>query len=189
MQELKKKRILRGRDVQGILSSLPQSLDATYEHALLQIDSDLVYEAKTALQWVSCCIRHLYLEELVDASVINPDEEAPFSEDSRISPFDLVDLLPGLIKVNPPPDSNEAMFLPKHYTVTLAHFSVKEYLVSSRILDSLSRHFAINIELAHRHVVRSSLAYIGHCLSADSSYPHGQNHVGSFPLQLYAYSR
>lgn len=126
---------------------------------------------------------------MVDASIINPDEEVPFSEDSRISPFDLVDLLPGLIKVNPPPDSSEAIFLPKHYTVTLAHFSVKEYLVSSRILDSLSLHYAINIELAHRHVVRSSLAYIGHCLSAGSSYSHDQNHVDDFPLQLYAYSR
>ncbi|RSL48864.1 hypothetical protein CEP54_012690 [Fusarium duplospermum] len=128
MQELEKKRILRGRDVQNILSSLPKSLDATYERVLLQIDSDLVYEAKTALQWLFCCMRPLYLEEFVDASIINPDEEAPFSKDCQISPFDLVDLLPGLIKINPPPESSEYMFLPKHYTVTLAHFSVKEYL-------------------------------------------------------------
>ncbi|KAL2694902.1 hypothetical protein Neosp_001491 [[Neocosmospora] mangrovei] len=189
MQELKKKRILRGRDVQNILSSLPKSLDATYERVLLQIDSDLVYEAKTALQWLSCCIRPLYVEELVDASIINPDDEVPFSKDCRISPFDLVDLLPGLIKVNPLPDSSEAMFLPKHYTVTLAHFSVKEYLVSSRILDSLSHTYAINLDLAHRHVVRSSLAYIRHCLLARSSYSHQQDHIDHFPLQLYAYSR
>ncbi|KAM0419078.1 hypothetical protein ACHAPT_012017 [Fusarium lateritium] len=189
MEELKKKRILRGRDVQNILSSLPKSLDATYERALLQIDSDLVYEAKTALQWLSCCIRPLYLEELVDASIINPDEETPFSEDFRISPFDLVELLPGLIKVNPSPESDEQRFLPRHYTITLAHFSVKEYLVSSRILDSLSHNYAINLELAHRHVARSSLAYIQHCLSAGSSHPRRHDHLDDFPLQLYAYSR
>lgn len=189
MQELKKKRILRGRDVQNILSSLPRSLDATYERVLLQIDSDLVYEAKSALQWLSCCLRPLYLEELVDASIINPDEEVPFSEDFRISPFDLVDLLPGLIKVNPPPDPSNAKVLSKHYTVTLAHFSVKEYLVSSRVLDSLSHTYAINLDLANRHIVRSSLAYIGHCLSVSSSYAHQHHEVDRFPLKLYAYSR
>ncbi|EEU37940.1 uncharacterized protein NECHADRAFT_88282 [Fusarium vanettenii 77-13-4] len=189
MQELKMKRILRDCDVQNILSSLPKSLDATYERVLLQIDSEVVYEAKTALQWLCCCIRPLYLEELVDASIIKPDEEVPFSEDHRIKDFGLLDLLPGLVKVNPPPDLTEAMFQPKHYTVTLAHFSVKEYLVSSRTLDSLSHTYAINLDLAHRHIVRSSLAYIGHCLSVGSSYPHHEHGVVRFPLQMYAYSR
>ncbi|KAI8720016.1 hypothetical protein NCS52_00445900 [Fusarium sp. LHS14.1] len=189
MQELKKKRVLRGRDVQSILSSLPKSLDATYERVLLQIDSDVIYEAKTALQWMSCCIRPLYLEEFVDASIINPDEETPFDEDFRINPFDLVDLLPGLIKVNPSPNSSHPTFIQRHYTVTLAHFSVKEYLVSSRLPKALSYNFSINLELAHSLVVRSSLAYIRHCLSMGSSYPHHQDSLDEFPLQLYAYSR
>lgn len=189
MQELKKKRILRGRDVQNILSSLPKSLDATYERVLLQIDQGLVYEAKTALQWLSCCLRPLYLEELVDASIVDPDQADPFDEEFRISPFDLVELLPGLIKVIPSPDPDVTAFVPRHYTVTLAHFSVKEYLVSSRMTPSLSHTYTINLELAHRHVVRSSLAYIGYCLSTGSSNSHQQNHVDDFPLQLYAYSR
>ncbi|UPK90371.1 hypothetical protein LCI18_001306 [Fusarium solani-melongenae] len=50
LQKLKKRRILRARDIQDTLSSLPKSLGATYERILREINPDLIYEAKTALQ-------------------------------------------------------------------------------------------------------------------------------------------
>jgi hypothetical protein len=182
MQVLKKKRILRGRDVENILATLPESLDATYERVLTGIDPDLMYEARAALQWLSCCARPLYLEELVDACIIKPDDAVKFDEEYRLSGSDLAEVIPALVKIHPQLTDSATVTRSRFHTVSLAHFSVKEYLFSSRILATSARNYYINLELAHTHLARSCLAYISHHLSLTVSHKELQQ----LSLQHYA---
>ena len=90
MEALKDKRVLRGRDILQILSSLPLDLDATYERVLTNIDPPLIYEAITALIWLSSASRPLFVEELSEACIIRPDESDSVQDDQRLRPFDIL---------------------------------------------------------------------------------------------------
>lgn len=182
MEVLKNKRVLRGRDILNILSALPLDLDATYERILTNIDASLIYEAVTALEWLSCASRPMFIEELVEACIIRPDESDPVEDNQRLSPLDILEILPGLVRIEPTPVKPQTL-RPRSYTITLSHFSVKEYLFGDRIQQGPAQKFSINLGVAQYHITRSCLAYVAHCQHLDLSY-----HM-SHPLHLYAHSR
>ncbi|KAK5058715.1 hypothetical protein LTR84_010979 [Exophiala bonariae] len=183
MEVLKSKRILRGRDILKILATLPPDLDATYERILTSIDSSFVDEAVTALKWLTCASRPMFLEELVEACIIQPDEFTAVENDRRFSPLDILEILPGLVRIEPDTAEFDVSSRRSH-TITLSHFSVKEYLLSSRIRMGPAKEFSIDLELAQYHLTRSCLAYVLYCQSLDVPYYH-QTH----PLGDYAHSR
>lgn len=185
MEELKKLRILRGRDIMNVLSALPKDLDATYDRILASIDSSLAYEASSALQWLACASRPLFLEELAEACIIRPKGSTPLEEDQRLNPMDVLEVLPGLTKVEPSHISSMD-FRPQKYIISLAHFSVKEYLFSQRILTGSARSYKISSDLAQQHIAHSCLAYIAYCKSVPRESPHVES---QHPLRLYAHSR
>ena len=208
MEVLKNRRILRGRDITHILSALPPDLDATYERILTNIDPPLIYEAAMALEWLSSASRPMFVEELVEACIIRPDKSDPVEHDQRLGPFDILEILPGLVRIEPTPE-NTKDFRPRRYTITLSHFSVKEYLFSDRIRQGPAQRFSINLGVSHYHIARSCLAYVAHCQSLNLShhdvsrglyhhsryyYAHCQSlnssrHNTSPPLHDYAHSR
>ncbi|KAH8593172.1 hypothetical protein B0O99DRAFT_689076 [Bisporella sp. PMI_857] len=183
MEALKNKRVLRGREILKIISTLPLDLDATYERILTNIDASLIYEALAALKWLSCASRPIFIEELIEACIIRPDEPDPVEEDQRLSPFDILEILPGLVRIEPTPSKSETL-CPRAYIVTLSHFSVKEYLFSDRIRRGPAEKFSINLGAAQYHIARSCLAYITYCHPLVS--PHLKM---PYPLHLYAHSR
>ena len=208
MEVLKNRRVLRGRDIIHILSALPPDLGATYERILTNIDPPLIYEAVMALEWLSSAIRPIFVEELIEACIIRPDKSDPVEDDQRLGPFDILEILPGLVRIEPTPDKSED-FRPRRYTITLSHFSVKEYLFSDRIQQGPAQRFSINLGVSHYHIARSCLAYVAHCQSLNLShhdvsrglyhhsryyYAHCQSlnssrHETSPPLHDYAHSR
>lgn len=143
MEELKMRRILRSKEIRNTLLSLPKDLDSTYERILTNIDPSLTNEAMSVLQWLACASRPLFLEELAEARIIRPGDSDPFDEDQRISPLDILEVLPGLTKVDPAPDPS-TVIKPRRHTISLAHFSVKEYLFSERILQGPGCGYQIN---------------------------------------------
>ncbi|KAK4441973.1 hypothetical protein QBC34DRAFT_314070, partial [Podospora aff. communis PSN243] len=169
IQELKSRRILRPVDIQGILSTLPRGLDTTYERILKSVDPSLIEEATTALQWLATASRPLFVEELVEACMLVPRDDVVLEEDRRLTVHDIPEILPGLIVVDPPLQQRGGCFERLHHRISLAHFSVKEYLLSTRIRCGLAQIFAIKIGLAHRHVSLSCLAMISHHLGSRSS--------------------
>jgi hypothetical protein len=185
MQELRMKRIMRSRDIKTTLSSLPKDLDSTYERILTSVDSSLADEATAALKWLACASRPLFLEELAEACIIRPEDTEPFDEYQRFSGYDILELLPGLTRIDPTPDPSTPI-RHRYYTVSLAHFSVMEYLSSQRILSGSACSYHVNISLAQRHITRSCLVYIAHVLDIQPTSDHTDT---EYPLSLYAYSR
>lgn len=123
--------------VRRALKSLPKILDDTYVRILCNIDEDYLQMTIAALKWLPFSERPLTVQELAEASVINPDSQTIFDEDDRLrGPHDIFQVLSRLVTT-----SNEIISERSDYRegeivemIRLAHFSVKEYLISDRIL-------------------------------------------------------
>ena len=172
MEELqdKNQQTLRPVDVERTLRSLPRGLEESYKRILerIQLQDQLFDECLTALKWLVFSHRPLYIEELVDACVITPSVEnipTGFSTERRLNPFDLVNNLVGLVSVAPYFDQTWTPASRSLYTVSLAHFSVREFLLPSqrKRTDRVDILNDFEPSLVHGFIAKSCLAYIAHC--------------------------
>ena len=172
MEELqgKNQKTLRPVDVERILSALPRGIEESYKRILqrIQIQDQLLKECLTALKWLVFSKRPLYLEELVDACITTPSAKGvqeAFSLEQRLNPIDLLNNLIGLVTVEPYFDRTQTPIPQSQYTVSLAHFSVHEFLVPSQRKRAghpdILNDFAPSI--VHEFIAKSCLAYIAHC--------------------------
>jgi hypothetical protein len=104
------------------LCELPETLDETYERILTNISARNIKFARRAFQLLAFDHSIISLSELAEAVVVN-DEQCSFDPADRLmDPEDLLEICTCLIAY----DEEE---FPQ---VQLAHYSVKEYLVSER---------------------------------------------------------
>jgi ankyrin repeat protein len=157
---------------------MPTTLDKTYERILGAIDDIYFDEVRTALEWLAFSERPVSVAELAEACSIHLDDsEEPFLEEGGHDALDqLFGVISSLVMVNISAGQDqydtiaEYEPLPHKYDINcytqyvrLAHFSVKEYLVSDRLQQShharLSRYALTEIEV-HRSLSRSCCEYL-----------------------------
>lgn len=161
--------------IREALKNLPKTLDDTYTRLFLEIDEAYRKEAKNALSWLVFAGRPLYLTELAEAIIINPQADPPFDPEERFpDPQNVLEILSSLITISSSRDrsSSDPRFAEQYVaedvqmvstiTVRLAHFSVKEYLTSDRIKNSQAQYFAIADVDSHNTLATSCLSYILH---------------------------
>src|SRR5438552_1971823 len=111
------------------LRSLPKTLEETYMRILLEIDEEYQQDAIKILRWIAFSARPLQLREV--AEVIAIDSNLYFSDDRRLpEPRDLQIICASLVIVTQAEVESQGV-LERVDELRLAHFSVKEYLVSS----------------------------------------------------------
>ena len=135
-----------------------------------------------ALQWLTFSARPLRLKELVETFAIDPNKTPRFDPERRLDePRDILTLCSSLITLadrgddDPHGESNSgerersANSLHSHSDsvaessdayVRLAHFSVKEYLVSDRIQHGAAPHYSIQEIDSHDVLARDCVAYL-----------------------------
>jgi hypothetical protein len=138
------------------LDSLPTTLDETYNRILNKVNKRNRPLVQHILQCVCFFVRPVSVEEVRHICRIGNHRKPPFdSEDALFDQKDVIDLCSGLL-----------CLLPVHYwpagdvysrsyhqeTVQFAHFSVKEYLLSTRAMS-----WRLDEELSHlsRHCILS----------------------------------
>ncbi|OTB04523.1 hypothetical protein M426DRAFT_11417 [Hypoxylon sp. CI-4A] len=140
------------RTVKAIRQSLsqpPKDLHETYNRILGRIPKADQESARRVLLWVSFSITPLTLEEIHTAIAIDSGMDHLDEESLLRSPHDILDLVGGLINV-----TGEGH-------VTLAHMSVKDYLLSSNIRSNpATSDFALSIDGAHATLFECCMAYI-----------------------------
>lgn len=144
------RKIRTPRALQDALNNLPIGLYKTYDRILDLIDeSDHEYVLR-ALNWLVGTERPLSLEELAEAIAINPEKDRFDLAERLLDPEEIFDLCGSLIRTD------------ESGTITLAHFSVKEYLLSSRFATRGSRmeKFTLQQVLSTRYVSVCLLSYI-----------------------------
>jgi hypothetical protein len=164
------------------LKNLPKTLDDTYARILTNIEEDYQQEALSALLWLVFSERPLKIEEIADAAVVNPQSDPPFNPDERLSdPNDVLQILAGLVTISP----KDGPYNSPQLVVRLAHFSVKEYLLSDRILNGPAWKFSTSSITANDFIARSCLLYILHYDESDSK-AMSSDDLERFPLLQYA---
>jgi hypothetical protein len=150
--------------VSKFLKSLPPTLDATYERILTGIDETIREDSKRLLSILCCAVTPMNVDELLGALAVDLDPEPGFNELRRLhDEDDLRTICPGMIEVYLGGRGSEQRFeywRVNHRLVRLAHFSVREYLVSDRIKQYAASDFHINIPKVHGDVARVCLHYL-----------------------------
>jgi ankyrin repeat protein len=164
------------------LNELPDTLDETYERILKGINKAQKNNAHRLLQCISVAVRPLLVEELAELLAFDfqasPAGGTPtLKEDWRWDDQEeaVLSTCSSLVTIIPRGDSRVVQF---------SHFSVKEYLTSSRIARSpdgdISR-FHINLEPAHTIMAQACLATL---LRLDEH--SGKGDANGSPLLRYA---
>lgn len=160
--------------LEDLLTSLPRSLDETYERMLLNIDEGSAEYARRTLTFLCCAKEPLAVAEVIEAMAVELGDIPRLNTKRRLhDQDDLHQVCPGLIEVVVNPDAKELS------TVRIAHFSVQEYLESERIRQQRVAMFHVETEKANAEIASLCLAYLlePEVYNGDRS---------NFPLTVYA---
>lgn len=189
LQELTRSKSTQPKAVKEALLALPETLDETYQRVLEDLDENDHQHALTLLRWLAYAASPRSLDELAEACIIDPTDDPAadgvVDRANRGAWEDTLEMLAGLVitlgseepdtnantRANTPANTSDVtpdMETPprlgpridKTTKIRLAHFSVKEYLESSRILSTDIRMFHLDPAREHRFLSQSCLVYL-----------------------------
>jgi hypothetical protein len=145
------------------LGSLPKTLDETYERILSNIDESYTTDVQRVISYLAFCQWPPTLNEMVEILAIDWDAEEPqFEAQNRIpDPKDILTMCSSLVTVSDGRVKVSSLG-GTAYTTTLrlAHFSVKEYLTSTRIKSSKASNFAVAPDDSNLFITRTYITYL-----------------------------
>ena len=148
------------------LKSLPATLPQTYERILLNIEQNYSHYVLKVLQWLTYSRYPLSLLQLAEVVAIDKEEDPRFDPERRFpEPKDILLICSSLVTATEEEEDvcNGAFHkgaIVRTSTVKLAHFSVKEYLLSSHIIDGPARKYSIQEIDANVCIAKDCLSYI-----------------------------
>lgn len=147
-------RNLRSRSlIRTALENLPKGLDATYDRLLLSIEPEFQAQVLSSLKWLAFSNRTLRLKELAEIFILHPERAVVIDEAERLfEPEEVLRYISSLVTVQKD-DEFDIIY------VRLAHFTVKEYLISSRIGKGPAACFSFTEDDAHLHISHCCLVY------------------------------
>jgi hypothetical protein len=157
-------------EIQRTLSSLPLTLNETYARILEKVpegDKPRVYRI---FQFLCFGVGTFSLEVLGHVYSIGDRLEPPFDPgDALLAPKSLLYLCSNLLFIRPQLVLVRGMPT-EGYVVQLAHFSVKEYLLSPNTAS-----WNLTAEAAHISILKCAIAYYLDCISAPEARIHSIN--------------
>lgn len=176
------RKCLKADAVRKALKALPKDLDATYDRILNSIEEDYRAEAFSVLQWLAFSARPMRLEEIAEATSMAGEDHPVFTPEKRLSePTDVLTICTSLVTLTERKGSHREP--DTVIELRLAHFSVKEYLLSQRI----PANFGIEEIFANLYIAKTCLAYLLHfdfnLLPGEDVY---RKDVVAYPLLRYA---
>jgi hypothetical protein len=163
--------------IRRALDELPKTLYATYERALQDIDEVNWEYAHRLFRCVTVASRPLLVKELAEFFAFNfdagslPDFQPDCRlEDARHAVLSICSSLLAVVDVDGSP------------VVQFSHFSVKEFLMSSRLMEMHTvSHYSVLMEPSHLIVAQACLAILQH-LGPELD----ESSIMKFPLAKYA---
>ena len=143
-------RIRTPRALNDALQALPAGLDETYDRILISINEGDHEYVLRMLHWLVGSERPLSFTELTEAIALNPDKDHLDPAERLMFPEEIFELCGSLIRME------------EDQTVVLAHFSVKEYLLSGHLArkDQRLAKFALEADGSRRHLSMCILSYV-----------------------------
>ena len=150
------------------LATLPKTLDQTYERILTAIsEEDRIYTIRI-LQWLTFSARPLTLKEVAEVAAIDVAREPAFNRDEvLVDPLEALKICSSLVTTvmnesdNYESDDDESTISELDARiVTLAHYSVQEYLISERIRRGPAKQYSMKETECHRAMTIGCLGYL-----------------------------
>ena len=158
-------RCLTVASLKKTLLALPKTLYDTYDRILLSIDHAYHPQAIKVFQWLVVARRPMYIEEVAEVVTILPTASSGmpvFDVDNRLSdPSDVFQICLSLVSAATTTDARRqnGQLVPAEI-LSLAHFSVKEYLTSEAIKDGPCSEFFVIESQAHMSISQACIAYL-----------------------------
>lgn len=168
--------------LQAKLKSLPKTLYGMYASMFRQIPEEHEEIAITILRWLTYAARPLRIEEVSEVLCLDIDDDPRFDPERRFpDPRDILEICPSLvIAVDGGIQEDEGLALGER--MQLAHYSVKEFLVSKSI-QTLAATFSLSEAGGDTSIAESCLAYL---LSFNTLNIIGSGTLEEYPLAEYA---
>lgn len=165
------------------LKNLPKTLDDTYARILCAIKEEHIKYVLSMLQWLVSSARPLRLEELAEVIAIDIYSNPRFDVERRfLEKRDALKICSSLVTtvdvVNDLFSGGET-----HTEIKLAHFSVKEYLLSDRIRMGPAERYSITHVGSNEYIGEACISYLLHFEDPSLFVLHD---VSDFPLARYA---
>ncbi|KAL8655694.1 MAG: hypothetical protein Q9226_002942 [Calogaya cf. arnoldii] len=145
--------------IKKALEQLPPTIDETYERILSAIEPNDTAEAYHILQWLAFAERPLLLEEVAEAAVTRGDGGPIEPEDRLFDPFEVMRICKSLVSLSDDTLTICGKVISGRF-VRFAHFSVKEYLLSSRVLEGNADAFHVDTASSHQQIGQSCLSIL-----------------------------
>ncbi|KAF1969208.1 hypothetical protein BU23DRAFT_477739 [Bimuria novae-zelandiae CBS 107.79] len=143
--------------LQKALATLPPSLDETYDRILSAISEDYSQYAIRILRWLTFSARPLSIDEVAEIAAIDVEREPMFDREEVLEdPLEALNICSSLITV----DNEDRMRGSSRQIAALAHYSVKEYLVSTRILRGKAAEYGMQDTVCHGAISTGCLGYL-----------------------------
>ncbi|KAF8196089.1 ectomycorrhiza-induced ankyrin-domain/NACHT-domain-containing protein [Pholiota molesta] len=177
LQLMELKKCSNYRSVLNQLENLPKGLYETYDRILSKVDNEADRtDTRTFLQWLCFSVRPMSLAELAETIAMDFDMEDGPQYIPAHRYWDQRDVL----------EKCAGLITESEGQVKLAHFSIKEYLLSKHLSEGVTSGFhLISIETSHALISQTCLAYLLQFDAPNSLAVH-INVATSFPLTPYA---
>ncbi|KAI1414763.1 hypothetical protein F5Y13DRAFT_197313 [Hypoxylon sp. FL1857] len=150
------------------LKSLPETLDETYSRIINNLPSTNRDRTLRVLQFLTYSERPLQIKELVDALAVKVSAEPRFESRRRMpKPEEVLKLCSSLVTVTTKTSGRHWQWNDEEESgaeeIRLAHYSVREYLVSNRMRNDIINHFSeVNARASIAEVCLAYLLHLGH---------------------------
>lgn len=187
LQEVRKS--INVKMLKRLLSSLPRTLDDTYSRALENIDAEYINYAVRLFPWLCFSFRPTTLDEANEMLATKLGSHPGYDEDELLNdPYDMQQVCLSLLTINTEPVSemNSSFSTTGNAgaIIRLAHYSVKEYLVSDRLRGSC-RMFKVSEKEAHAMIAEVCIRFL---LRFNQEDLWSLESVTHYPLAQYAAS-
>ncbi|OBT61015.1 hypothetical protein VE03_09611 [Pseudogymnoascus sp. 23342-1-I1] len=151
------------------LKTLPPTLNATYDRILCAINEEDSEYAVRILRWLAFSKRPLMVEEICEVVAIDTDRDPMFNKEEVLEdPSDVLDICSSLITITTSNSISEVSSLSSEFSyvpsgkvvVGLAHYSVKEYLLSTRSRQIRPEKYSIQEVTCNGFLAMSCLGYL-----------------------------
>ncbi|KAL8935840.1 MAG: hypothetical protein Q9216_005232 [Gyalolechia sp. 2 TL-2023] len=187
------------------LDTLPTTLGGTYDRILCNIDPMFKRETLHILQWLVYSKRPLTIEEVAELVAFDIDGEQKFDAANRLADVEeVLDLCPSLILCTMPDgvngeQSDQAVdgdsidqdtggmitaSKRKLPIIRIAHFTVKEYLISDHIRQGPAAFFSISEDISHLRIAETCLSCL--LLYEKDSFVDRETFATQFPVAEYS---
>ncbi|RSL89352.1 hypothetical protein BHE90_001645 [Fusarium euwallaceae] len=153
------------QELDEALDSLPATLEETYARSLLAIEEKRREGFRHILRWLSFSARPMHLDEITEVLAIDFSAKPRPHYDPRkrlVNPAKFFHKHSNLVSVSTVKDSAG-----KHQELRLAHLSVRDYLLSNKIVGSPASYFTINSLSAHRSIAEACIVYLQRFTKSD----------------------